>query len=111
MNYLEAGMKRALSRVYASSDGRVVAIEMYSESARRWRWTFLRVREYVQVDFEGALPNEIENRFCVAAYELGISDNEAEAIRRQESWLDCDKTRTWVGYVLDRCRCITPVEF
>lgn len=111
MNYLDAGMRRALSRVYASNDGRVVAIEMYSESARRWHWTFLRVGEYVQADFEGLLPDEIENRFCVAAYELGISADEAEAIQRQESWLGCDKTRTWAGYVLGRCRCITPVEF
>lgn len=110
MNHLDAGMRRALSRVYASNDGRVIVIEAYSESARRWRWTFLRVGEYV-ADFEGLLPTEIENRFCFAAYELGISDDAAEAIRRQESWLDCDKTRTWAGYVLDRCRRITPVEF
>lgn len=111
MNHLETGMRRALSRVYASNDGRVVAIEMYSEARRRWIWTFLRAGEYVQVDFDGLLPNEIENRFRFAAYELGISDDAVEAIRRQESWLDCDKTRTWAGYVMDHSRCITPVEF
>lgn len=104
-------MTRNQSRVYASGDGRVVVAEMYNNETRRWAWKFLRAGEYAEFDFEGLLPNEIENCFCVAANELGISDDNAEAIRRQESWLDCDKTRTWAGYVLAHCRIITPTEY